>query len=478
MVIHPFLTASQILQQIQAGQVSVFEVLERLLERIEQHNPALNAIVTLDAENARRRAREADDALARGERWGPLHGLPVTIKDAFETERLRSTCSYPPLTDNVPDQDAAAVARLRDAGAIVVGKTNLPPLASDFQTVSPIFGRTNNPWDLNRTPGGSTGGGGAAVAAGLSYLELGSDLAGSIRIPAHFCGVFGFVPTVGRVPREGHLPRQEPGNRVGEFLRVGSLARSVADLRLVFQTIAGPYLAEPDLPPVALGESQPRRLQSLRIGWYDDLDGAPLTSEVRAALTGFAQSLAACGCHVERCAPPDGSFALARQIHNRIFMTAMGAMLPPIPRLMGRYLGGVRAFGLDLKDYLQAETQKAMVTAQLDAYLGQWDAWLCPVTATVAFPHHPAKGNFGGVPVYRDPIEMDGMRLDYYAATNALTIPFNVTGHPVVVIPIGRSKEGLPVGVQVVGGRWRDMALLDVAEALSTIVEPVGNPAL
>jgi amidase len=179
--------------------ISAKEVLEADLAQIALHNPKLNAIVTLDEERARQRAKEADEAIARGENWGPLHGVPVTIKDFYATAGLRTTCSYKPLANYIPQQDATVVARLRSAGAIILGKTNLPMLGLGIQTDSPLFGRANNPWNLNYTPGGSTGGGAAAVVAGLSPLELGGDGGGSIRLPSHFCGVFGLKPTEHRV---------------------------------------------------------------------------------------------------------------------------------------------------------------------------------------------------------------------------------------------------------------------------------------
>ena len=201
-----FLTATQLAEKIRSGETTSLEVVQAFLKQIETYNPILNAIVTLDAQGALERAKEADEALARGELWGPLHGVPVTIKDSFSTAGMLSTSSHPPLADYVPPEDATVVARLRNAGAIILGKSNLPELAGDFQTNSPIFGITNNPWDLSVTPGGSSGGSAAAVAAGLSPLEIGSDLAGSIRIPSHFCGVFGMKPTEHLVSGFGHFP--------------------------------------------------------------------------------------------------------------------------------------------------------------------------------------------------------------------------------------------------------------------------------
>ena len=190
-----FTPAHQLAQMIRLGEISAVEVLEAYLEQIAKHNSRVKAIATLDEERARKRAIEADEALAKGENWGVLHGVPITVKDSLETARLLTTSSYPPLKNYIPQQDATTVARLRQAGAIIFAKTNLPPVAGDYQTNSPIFGRTNNPWNLNYTVGGSSGGSASAIAAGFSPLDIGSDIAGSIRQPAHFCGVFGFMPT-------------------------------------------------------------------------------------------------------------------------------------------------------------------------------------------------------------------------------------------------------------------------------------------
>jgi amidase len=197
------LTAVEVAAAMRGGELSASDVLETQLARIARHNPVLNAIVTLDADQARRRAREADQALASGDLWGAIHGVPITVKDSFDTAGLRTVSGYRPFARRIPLKDAAPVARLRDAGAIVLGKTNLPTLASGVQTDNPVFGRTNNPWDVRVTPGGSSGGAAAAISAGLSYLELGSDIGGSIRIPAHFCGVFGLKTTGGRVAGKG-----------------------------------------------------------------------------------------------------------------------------------------------------------------------------------------------------------------------------------------------------------------------------------
>ena len=248
-----FTPAHQLAQMIRQGDLSAIEVLEAYLEQIAKHNNKINAIATLDEEKARKRAIEADEALAKGENWGALHGVPITIKDSLETSGLLTTSSYPPLKNHIPQQDATTVARLRQAGAIIFAKTNLPPVAGDYQTNSPIFGRTNNPWNLNYSVGGSSGGSASAISAGFSPLDIGSDVAGSIRQPAHFCGVFGFMPTDRRVPTTGHIP-EFPGKPkyIRHMLRIGPLARSVEDLQLCFSLIAGADIRQPEIPPVPL----------------------------------------------------------------------------------------------------------------------------------------------------------------------------------------------------------------------------------
>jgi len=262
-----FTPAHQLAGMIRDRTVSAVEVLEAHLRQISKHNAKLNAICTLDEERARQRAKRADQALARGENWGVLHGVPITIKDIFETSGLRTTAGSKLLKDYIPQQDATVVQRLLTAGAIILGKTNLAHLAGDYQSTNDLFPQVNNPWNLNYTPGGSSGGSAAAVAAGLSPLDLGNDFGGSIRQPAHFCGVFGLKPTDRRVPTTGIIP-EVPGmpKCIRQMMTVGCLARSVEDLRLCFSLIAGADPQQPDIPPVPLDTPSDRRKQDYRLG--------------------------------------------------------------------------------------------------------------------------------------------------------------------------------------------------------------------
>jgi len=479
-----FLTAHQLAEAIRGGQASATEVVRAHLDAIARHNPALNAIVTLDEERALQRATEADAALARGEVWGPLHGVPITIKDAYETAGLRTTSSFKPLSDYVPRQDATVVARLRAAGAIILGKTNMPEMAMDIQTNSPLFGRANNPWDLDRTPGGSTGGGAAAVAAGLSPLEVGSDIAGSLRIPAHFCGIFGLKPTEHRVPGTGHIPGL-PGEPKGvRYLAAyGPLARSVEDLKLCLALIAGPDGQDWDVPPVPLDDPSQRTLREYRFAWTDDFGSVPVTSDTRAALEKLVETLAELGCCVERHNPPGFDFEVAWQTYGEIFGTGVGVGMPFAQRMLGHLLGPVmyrdepgyravmRGCGLDMQRYVIALSRRDALIESMERFLAEWDAWLCPVSSTPAFTHRkPATKGPG------QPIEVDGQQVPYWTGSVSHTSVLNLTGNPVVVLPLGRSRDGLPIGVQVVGKRWRDMGLLAIAEQLEKVSGPLQRP--
>lgn len=479
-----FLPASQLASLIRQRQASSGEVLEAHLRHIAQHNAPLNAIVTLNEEQARRRAHEADAALACGEIWGPFHGVPITIKDSFATAGLRTTSSYKPLAEYIPNQDATVVSRLRAAGAIILGKTNLPELAGEPQCNSPLFGRANNPWNLDRTPGGSTGGGAAAVAAGLSPLEVGSDLGGSIRIPAHFCGTFGLKPTEHLVPGTGHIPElpgQPRGIRhLGAF---GPLARSVADLRMCLSMIAGPDGQDWEVPPVVLGTPTQKPLRDCRFAWIDEVDGIPVTTETRQTLEHLAERLSAAGCHVERCVPPDFSAEQALDAYGFMAGSEFALNIPPLLRRVTTYCApllrtkdriwraSLRGCALDLSRYAAALNRRDALLASLEAFLRDWDAWLCPVASTPAFPH--LKTSRTSLPPL---LTVDAQAVPYWVAVAGYTSVFNFTGNPVVVLPMTHSKEGLPIGVQVVGRKWHDMELLAIAETLTEVTGSFQRP--
>ena len=479
MPVDAFSSAAELSAAVRSRRVSAHELIELHLARIARHNPSLNAICTLDEAGARRRARDADAALARGDLWGPLHGVPMTIKDALETAGLRTTGGHPPLKDYTPTRDAPAVARLRHAGAILLGKTNVPPLSADYRADNPIFGRTNNPWNVERTPGGSTGGGAAAVAAGLSAFDVGSDLAGSVRTPAHFCGLFALKPTEGRVPNTGHIPEPPGVPRAVRHMNVlGPLARSVEDLALITKVICGPDDAEPDVPPVPWTEPPARPLKAHRLAWSTDFGGVPVTRETRAAIQKLADALANAGCRVEERNPDGFSYDEAWEAWGEIAIAERAATgaersrerVAALNSTLGEgwavARGSARGVRATIGDYMVALTRRDALIATLERFFNEWDALICPVTVSPAIGHVP----FG------TPIDVDSHKVPYFIAGTAYTCPFNLTGSPAVVLPLARSREGLPIGVQLVGKRWAEPALLALAVKVALITGPFTPP--
>ncbi len=475
MPVHPFSSASEIAQAIRSREITSIDALEMTLERIHRHNPALNAICTLDEAGARKSAKEADEAIARGDLWGPLHGVPITLKDAIETAGLRTTGGFPPLAHHVPERDAPVAARMHEAGCVLIGKTNVPPLSADYRADNPIFGRTNNPWNLGCSPGGSTGGGGAAVAAGLSFLEIGSDIAGSIRIPAHFCGIYGLKPSEFRVPGTGHIP-EPPGmpRAVRHMNCLGPLARSVEDLELALRVIAGPDGIEIDVPPVPLEPSMSRPLAGARIAVMEDFGGLPLTRETRAALHKLAASLQQAGATVEPATPANFDLEQVWETWGEILLTERAMTAPEraaqrvadlkatVNSVEPIFRGFARGAHASIVDYARSLGRRDALISAFETFLGDWDALLCPVSPTPAVGHIP----FG------TPLVVEGREVPYFIGGTGLTSPFNLTGSPVVVLPMARSDDGLPIGVQLVGKRWGEIPLLALAGQVARVIGP------
>ena len=408
-----FTPAHQLAQMIRDRTVSATEVLDAHLSQIAKHNAKLNAICTLDEPNARVRAKQADEALARGEKWGALHGVPIAIKDIFETAGLRTTAGYIPLKDYVPQQDATAVARLRSAGAIIIGKTNMAELAGDYQSTNSLFPRVNNPWNLDYTAGGSSGGSAAAVAAGLSPLDLGNDFAGSVRQPAHFCGVYGLKPTEHRISTAEQIP-EVPGmpHCLRQMMTTGCLARSLEDIQLCFSLIAGADPRRPDVPPIPFDRPSGKSLSDLKIAWIDQWQEVPVSRETRAAMQMVRHTLEQAGAKIDHWLPSDfdlsmmfnlygcmaayvNNYAQPKDRYNirRSLTLLFRTATQGDPELRGlgnfsRYLPEL--LNPSLRGYFEALTERDRLIAQMDTALNSWDVWLTPVAATPAFTHRPA----------------------------------------------------------------------------------------
>jgi len=428
-----FSSTTQLANAIRAGHVSATEVLEAHLTQVDTHNPALNAVIIMDAEHAYERAREADAALARGEVWGPLHGVPFTLKDAHATVGMRTTTGFPPLADYVPMVDSTVTARLKTAGGILFGKTNVAMMLADYQSNNPIFGRTNNPWNIERTPGGSSGGATAALAAGMTPFEIGTDLSGSIRIPAHFCGVFGLKPTEQRVPLTGLIPGLPGPKPVRIMSCIGPMARTVEDLALLYSIIAGPDGRDTEVQPVPVDEMPQLALKDLRIAFAPTFPGFPVAAEIRAAVEELAKRLSPLCEVVEEVALPQLDF-------NQEGASA-GAL---IGMMTGAFQPEEQERPTTLAHYLEALDRRDQSMLAWEQFFNQWDALLCPPSMVTAFPHCEPGA----------PLLVDGKQVSYWLVSAHSTV-FNYTGHPAIVLPYKLDRDGVPIGIQMRLARFR-----------------------
>jgi amidase len=367
---------------------------------------------------------------------------------------MRTTAGHPPLASYVPEEDGAVAARLKAAGAIIVGKTNVPELLADFQSDNPLFGRTNNPWNLERTAGGSSGGACAALASGMTPLETGSDYAGSIRIPAHFCGVFGLKTTEHRVSMAGHIPGLPGAPRSNRLMwSIGPLARSVEDLELGYRILSGPDGRDLDVPPVPAEDPPDVKLRDLSIAWAPTFPGVPVAGAIREVVERLAAELDRLGARVEERLP-EVSFAeqakLRAKLATDVQEAAQGAGQDAAPTLAS---------------YLAALDRRDAFIRALEAFFAEWDALLCPASMTTAFQHCPPD----------TPLHVDGAQVNYWRAMGHCA-PFNLTGHPAAVIPAGQDPGGLPIGVQIVSTRWGEERLLAIAMLLAEIAGPFRRP--
>jgi amidase len=473
-----YLTATETAARIRDGSLTAEAAVRASLARIAALNPRFRIVVDLHADEALASARQADAATARGESLGPLHGVPITVKDVYDVAGMRITFGWPPARKNVAKEDAFAVARLRGAGAIVLGITNAPLGSYDWQCSNPLHGRTRNPWDPSRTPGGSSGGSAAAIAAGLSALELGSDAAGSIRVPAHFCGVLGMRPTEGRVSGRGHGRYPGIPCSLRHIATFGPIARSVDDLELAMRLLAAPDASFPDAPPVPFELRPEPAPETLRIVWTDAFGGYPVSVDTAAAVRAVAAQLEAAGAHVRRAAPDavGGDEALVTWGEINGFETAValpaGARAPASWGVALRFGGGAFSRGLGRglashpKRYFRALDRRDRLCGEMDAFLAGCDAWICPVAAVPAITHRRTGA----------PVEVDGRRVSYSMALGAWASMVAMLGLPAAVLPAGRSAEGLPIGIQVVGRRWDDAGVLAVARVVERLTVGFSAP--
>jgi aspartyl-tRNA(Asn)/glutamyl-tRNA(Gln) amidotransferase subunit A len=450
--------ASALAELIRLRELSPVEVVRAHLERIGELNPRLNAVVTLHPE-AERLAADAEAAVARGDTLGPLHGVPFTIKDGLDTAGVRTTRGSLLFADHVPAADATAVARLRAAGAIPLGKTNLPEFALWWESANRVFGRTVNPWDLERTAGGSSGGEAAAIATGLSPLGLGSDLGGSIRLPASHCGIVGLKPSHGLVPLTGHFP-----DTITRFMHVGPMSRTVRDAALALSVLAGPDPRDPESVPAPAPRAAVEELPAgLRAGLLARGVG-PVEPEVEAVVRGAAEALAEAGVAVEEL---DLDW-LERRDTNLLTLTLYSAEAwPYFDAVIGDRVDDLHPFlrsrlgspKPSLREYVEAEAEVDGLRRDVAALFERIDVLVLPTTPVPAHAHDLAEVRLRGE-TYRA------------RAMMRATIPWDLTGSPALSVPFGLTADGLPVGVQLVGRRFEDGLVLSAGAALERLREP------
>jgi Asp-tRNA(Asn)/Glu-tRNA(Gln) amidotransferase A subunit family amidase len=453
------LAATQMAAQIRTKKISPVELVEAHLTRIEQLNPKINAFVHVDAESARRAARDAEAAVVRhrigNDDLGPLHGVPISIKSSIDVAGMRCEAGTKLREGFTAKTDAPLVTRLRKAGAIILGVTNAPELLMAWETDNLLYGRTNNPWDLSRTAGGSSGGEAAAISSGCSAGGVGSDGGGSIRVPAHFCGICGLKPTPGRIPATGHFPQS-----AGPFALlgvVGPMARTIPDLKLLFEVMQGPDIGDPSAAPVPVRWPDRDTLKKTRIGYFEDDGRTPVTPETRTAVQKAAEALRGAGFEVEPFRPE--GLEQARQLWWNIFGIAGGMLLGPMTHgheselssILKEFNGWVaveppHTAQTLLDTWLQRDLLRMKIFEQMEKF----PVLICPVASVPAFRHGERSW------------QIEGKSVKYLDAWSYCEW-FNLLGMPAASVPVSQSEENLPVGAQIIARPWQEELVLEIA---------------
>lgn len=470
-------SAKQLLQEMKNGKLTSRQLLDYYIKRIERLNPQLNAVVASDYSAARARADAADKARAEGESWGPLHGLPMTVKDTYEVVGMPCAAGASSLKDHLPRKNAVAISLLDDAGAIIFGKTNVPLFASDLQSYNKVYGTTNNPWNTQCTPGGSSGGAAAALAAGFTPLELGSDIGGSIRAPAHFCGVYGHKSTHGIISLRGHIPGPPGVVSETDLAVAGPMARTADDLQLLLDVVSGPSpLMQPGWQ-LKLPAAKQRKLQDFKVlVWFDD-PLCPIASDMREVYDDLQRQLEEQGVSVTIGSPLGMNLesfyptylnllgGVLGASHKKLERSLMGLAAPvlqklsdrfELPRLFENYLVGASQSHVE---WLKFNEKRNRLREKFQRVFDEYDVVLCPNNITTSFRHHQQQE------IFMRKISVDG-KLRNYTDMFMWIAPATVLGLPATSAPVGVTKDGLPVNVQIIGGAYQDKTTIRFAKYL------------
>ncbi|HVK98742.1 MAG TPA: amidase [Dongiaceae bacterium] len=473
--------ARQLLQGLQKGEISSRELLETYIARIERFNPELNAVVANDFANARQRADEADAARAKGESWGPLHGLPITVKDTYEVPGMPCTAGASSLRNHIPKKPAVAVQKLLDAGAIVIGKTNVPVFGGDLQSYNKVYGTTHNPWNKALTPGGSSGGSAASLAAGFSPLELGSDIGGSIRIPAHFCGVYGHKVTHGIVSMRGHIPGPPGGLGEPDLAVAGPMARTAEDLQLLLDVVAGPSpLMQPGWQ-LKLPAPKQKKIEDFRVLLWIDDPLCPIDQRMTAIYQQLRVALENAGVKVTLGSP----LGMGLNDFYPLYMNLMGSIMGAARKKLERRLMGWSAPLLEKisqrfdipkafehfftgaaqshVDWLRFDEKRRRVREKFVKVFDEYDVILMPPAATTALPHQHQPE----MPLRK--IKING-QTRHYPDMLIWISPATLMGLPATSAPVGVTQDNLPVNVQIVGAPFQDKTTIKFAGLLAKVM--------
>lgn len=467
-------SATQLAAAVKRKEVGAVELLDHYLARVERHDGALNAVVVRDFDRARERAKAADAALARGEDWGPLHGVPMTVKESYNVAGLPTTWGVPEMRDNIAKANALAVDRMLGAGAVIFGKTNVPLLLSDLQSYNAIYGTTNNPWDLTRGPGGSSGGSAAALAAGMTGLEIGSDIGGSIRNPAHFCGIYGHKPTWGILSPRGHSLVETISPT--DISVIGPMARSAEDLALAVELMTA---RDPlDAPGLKVDLKPPRAtgLKEMKIAVWRDDPIMPVGSEVAARLEAVVQALRGAGVEVREADPPPVDDGETWKVFQFLLFAALMSRQPDeryaalveearglAPDDFSDHAMMLRGGTARLREWSAWNERRARLRARWAAFFRDVDILLAPVTVVPAFPHQQ-EGN----PDDRR-LDVDGQDRPYFRQIFWAGLT-GVSLLPSTVFPAGLTPGGLPVGIQAVGPEYGDRTCIAFAAMMAELI--------
>jgi amidase len=473
--IDPFATATDLLTALRTGRVTSRELTDLYIRRIERHDGRLRAVVTRDFERAREQARAADEAAARGER-SPLLGLPMTLKESFNVAGLETTCGVPEWKGYISPHDAPAAARLKGAGAVLLGKTNVPPALADWQSTNPIHGRGCNPWDTGRTPGGSSGGSAAALAAGLTGLEVGSDIGGSIRVPAAFCGVYGHRPSETLLPKSGQFPMPPLPNAAAVMGVQGPLGRSAEDLELALSILAGPDVGEDIAWRVELPPARRERLADFRVAVLPWIPWLGVDGQLVAALDDLASRLGRLGCTVKPAQPEAlGDHREHHALYRSLLSAVTSARVDEATRRRRIAMyekagdefsrGHLRGLTAPAGDYILWNGRREQYRAAWRAFFREWDVLLAPAINVLAYPHIDRAWPEDDSDLALT-FTVDGRAVPYL---HGLVYPAvsTVAGQPATAFPVGRSREGLPIGFQAIGPYLEDLTPIRFASLLA-----------